>query len=226
MLPPNIARVTRTIIAAAEREGVETLQEQLDFALRLAAWSPVAAKCGVDGELIDVLVDAGAHLHETITHDALVNGNFATAGHLVRRGARLTLAAALCLGRWDDAARIAETASARDRQVALVLSALNGRAEALRRLLPLGVDLDAYSTDIYTHATALHHAVCSGSLDAVKVLVEAGADLTTADRAWNATPLGWAEHYVGEAKGDDAGNEYLQIAAYLREKAGEPSGAA
>ena len=74
------------------------------------------------------------------------------------------------------------------------LAALNGKAEALARLLPLGVDLNAFTSGFYTHATPLHHAVWSGSLDAVKVLVEAGANLTTKDRAEHATPLGWAEY--------------------------------
>jgi peptide-methionine (S)-S-oxide reductase len=44
------------------------------------------------------------------------------------------------------------------------------------------------------HSTPLHQAVSSGSLAAVQVLVEAGADLTTRDRIYDGTPLGWAEH--------------------------------
>jgi Ankyrin repeats (3 copies) len=210
-LPPNIAQVTRAILQAAKREGVESLQEQLDYALRLVAWSWIARECGVQLELIDLLVDAGAAA-DGVPEDALVNGHAEAAERLVERGARLTLATALCLGRWDDAAHVAETASARDRQVALVLAALNGRAEALARLIELGVDLNAYSTDIYEHATALHHAVGSGSLDAVKVLVEAGAELGTRDKAHQSTPLGWADY---GARGERA-QRFAAIAAYLR----------
>ena len=44
-LPPNIAAVARAIIQAARREGVESLQEQLDYALRLVAWSGIAREC-------------------------------------------------------------------------------------------------------------------------------------------------------------------------------------
>ncbi len=219
-LPGNIAEVARAIIQAAERQGVDSLQEQLDYALRLVAWSWIARDCSVQTVLIDVLIDAGASPGDTITHDALINGNFAAAERLVERGANLTLATALCLERWDDVARLGPTASGRDKQVALVLAALNGKAEALARLLDLGIDLNAYSTDIYTHATALHHAVSSGSLDAVKVLVEAGAELGTKDRAWDGTPLEWAEHYSREAKGEGAGKLYPEIAVYLRENAG------
>lgn len=213
-LPKNIAQVARTIIQAAKREGVDSLQEQLDYALRLVSWSWVARKCEVQIELIDVLIDAGASLDGN-PDNALVNGNFAAAAHLVERGAKLTLAAALCLERWDDVARLAPAASASEKQFGFILAALNGKAEALRRMINFGVDLNSPSADLYSHAAALHHAVCSGSLEAVKVLVEAGATLSAKDRAWNATPLDWAEHYIREAQSDDAGKQHAEIAAYL-----------
>jgi peptide-methionine (S)-S-oxide reductase len=215
-LPKNIAQVARAIIKAAEREGVDNLQEQLEYALRLVSWSWVARKCNVQIELIDVLIDAGASPDGNPVN-ALVNGNFAAAEHLVERGAKLTLAVALCLERWEEVTRLAQTASASEKQFGFILAALNGKAEALRRMIDLGVDLNRPSADLYSHATALHHAVCSGSLEAVKDLVEAGAELGTKDRAWHATPLEWAEHYIREAKGDDAGKQYPEIAAYLRE---------
>ncbi len=203
-LPPNIGLVARAIIQAAE--SVESLQEQLDYALRLVSWSFVARECGVQIDLIDALVDGGASFGST-PEDALVNGNFAAARHLVERGAKLTLAAALCLGFRDEAARLAETSSAGHRQFSFVLAALNGKAEALATLLDLGVDLNAPSPDLYSHATPLHHAVWSGSLAAVKVLVEAGAALERRDTVHGGTPLGWAEH-----------RKHAEIATYLREK--------
>jgi ankyrin repeat protein len=125
------------------------------------------------------------------------------------RGARLTLLAAVCTGRMDDVARLARGASAGERQAALAGAALYGRAEALALLIDLGVDLNAYSPPgLHPHGTALHHAVDSGSLDAVKALVEAGAELRTKDRVYEGTPLDWAEHL-----------RRTEIAAYLREKA-------
>jgi peptide-methionine (S)-S-oxide reductase len=130
----------------------------------------------------------------------------------------LTLATALCLERWDEVTRLAPTASASEKQFGFILAALNGKAEALRRMIDFGVNLNSPSADLYSHATALHHAVSSGSFEAVKVLVEAGAELGTKDRAWNATPLEWAAHYIREAMGDGAGKQYPEIAAYLREK--------
>jgi peptide-methionine (S)-S-oxide reductase len=205
-LPGNIADVTGVIVRAAEREGVETLREQIDYALRLVSWSWIARDCHVQIALIDVLIDAGAALDKN-AENALVNGNFAAAEHLVARGAPVSLATALCLGRWDDVRRLGPTASAEDKQFGLVLAALRGRTDALTKVIDLGIDLNVPCASLYSHATALHHAVYSGSLDAVKVLVEAGADLDAKDTIYEGTPLGWAEY-----------GKQVEIAEFLREK--------
>ncbi len=63
--------------------SVESLQQQLDYALRLVARTWIARRCSVQIELIDVWIDTGALPGETITHDALINGNLAAADHLV-----------------------------------------------------------------------------------------------------------------------------------------------
>jgi peptide-methionine (S)-S-oxide reductase len=122
------------------------------------------------------------------------------------------------LRRWPEARDLAPSASGKDRTFALVLAALNGNAEALRVLIEVGVDVNAPSADLYAHATPLHHAVCSGSLDAVKVLVQSGASLRVRDRAEDATPLGWAEYYRDEQRSDERRQRYGEIAAYLRDR--------
>jgi len=217
-LPANIADVTRSIVHVAQRKEVESLQEQLDYALRLVSWSWVARECGVQLALIDALMETGAAAEEA-SDDALVNGNFAAAAHLIERGAPLTLATALCLERWDEGERLAQTASPRDKQFAFILAALKGKSEAVARMIRLGVDLNAPSADLYSHATALHHAASSGSLETVKVLVEAGADLEAKDTAYQGTPLGWAEYCLSQQKSDSQAKPYAAIVAYLREKA-------
>ena len=79
-----------------------------------------------------------------------------------------------------------------------------------------GVEVSEASPDLDAHATPLHHAVWSGSLDAVKVLVDAGADLAATDTAHAATPLGWAE-YAEESQTDpEKAVRYSAIAEYLR----------
>ncbi len=214
-LPENIADVARTIIDAARRDSGSNLQEQLDYALSLVAWSGIARQHDVQLDLIDVLVDAGAALDGN-QNNALVNGNFAAAKHLVKRGAIVTLPVALCLSWWNEVDRLLPTVGDDEKQFAFVLSALHGNADALRRMIPAVADLNAPSAELYSHATPLHHAVSSGSLDAVKVLVEAGANLDVNDSAWGGTPLGWAQYYIGEAQAGHPHKQYAEIAAYLR----------
>jgi hypothetical protein len=216
-LAANVAEVARVIIQAARRAGVRDLQTQLDSTLHFTVCSPIGREDGRQLELLDVLIDAGAST-DGAPVQALICYNDAAAQHLIARGAKLSLPAAVCLERWDDVSRLAREASTTDKQVALGLAALNGKAAALARLLPLGVDLNAFTSGFYSHATPLHHAVWSGSLDAVKVLVEAGATLTTKDRAEHATPLGWAEYAETLPGAATRGKQYAEIAAYLREK--------
>jgi peptide-methionine (S)-S-oxide reductase len=199
-LPPNIPEVARVILRAAPHS-----QEELDYALMLVAWSGVASDCGVQIPLLDALIDAGAN-PDGGPNNALVNGHVAAAAHLVERGAPLTLASALCLGRWDEADRLGEHANPAQKRFALTLNALRGNAEGVRRLLALGVDPSAVSEDLYSHATPLHHAVWSKSLETVKVLVEAGARLDAVDTAHQGTPMGWAKY---------GGAGYEEIVRYL-----------
>ncbi len=220
VLPRNIAQVARAIIGAAKREGAESLPQQLEGALQLVSWSGVARECGVQIELIDVLVDAGAAPGAN-ADCALVNGHEEAAAHLVARGATVTLATALCLGRWDDVRRLHPLTSDRDRQAAFVLAALNGKAEALRRMIAGGIDVNRPSESLHAHGTPLHHAVCSGSLDAVKVLVAAGARREARDAIWDGTPLGWAEHCLGEGPAERRPC-YAAIAAYLADQPAPP----
>jgi peptide-methionine (S)-S-oxide reductase len=203
-LPANIAEITRTIIEAAKREGAVSLQEQLDYTLALVVTGRVPRECRVQRALIDVLIDAGATPGDG--NGALGARNLEGVEQLIDRGAPLTLATALCLGRFDDAATLANQANDEDRQPAMVAAAFNGNADAIRILIDLGVDVNARSSVIHPHATPLHHAVDSGSLDAVMALVDAGARLDTRDRIYDGTPLDWAEH-LGRT----------EVAAYLRQ---------
>jgi len=205
-LPPNIANIALIIIQKARSEKATSLQEQLDYALKLVAWSWVARECGVQIDLLDVLINAGA-FKDGVSDDALVNGNFAAAEHLIERGAKFTLSTALCLEQWEEADRIALTATNDQNQFSLVLAALNGKAKAVARAISYGADINKPSEHLYSHGTPLHHAVWSGSVETVKVLVEAGANLNAKDSIYDGTPLGWAEY-----------GKRLEVAKYLREK--------
>ena len=88
------------------------------------------------------------------------------------------------------------------RQAAFVLAALNGSAGGVRRMIELGIPVDAPSETLYSHGTPLHHAVAAASLETVLVLTAAGADIHRRDAGWGATPLGWAEHMIGGEQGE------------------------
>jgi peptide-methionine (S)-S-oxide reductase len=214
-LPPNIADIARVIIDAAKDQNAPTLQDQLDSTLALVSWSGVAADAGLQIPLLDVLIDAGAR-PAMVANNALVNGHVAAAAHLVSRGGELTLASALCLDRWSDVPALADAATVAQRQFALVLAALNGKARAVAWLIDFGVPIDEPSPDLYSHGRPLHHAICSGSLDTVRTLAEAGADLDRPDTAWNGTPLGWAAHYVEDGQ-PERRPDYLAIYRYLKD---------
>jgi hypothetical protein len=211
-LPANITGITAVIIQKAKQEKVSSLQEQLDYTLRLVCWSGVAKEYNVQLPLIDLLIAEGAT--PSNPNEPLVNGNIDAARRLVEHGAPLTFAAAICFEQVEDIARLAASADENNRLEALVLAALNGNARAIRLMTSLGgFNINSPCRDIYSHATPLHHAVCSGSLDAVKAMVEGGADTTIKDTAWAGTPLGWAEHYIHETENK---GEYKEIAEYLK----------
>jgi peptide-methionine (S)-S-oxide reductase len=139
--------------------------------------------------------------------------------------AGLTLTAAICLGRNDDVARLAKEAGAQEKQKALAAAAYNARLDAIDTAIALGADPNAPNVGLNPDATALHNGVCSGSLAAVRKLVEAGASVQATDGPYKATPLAWAEYFVRESAADKVEyfqregarpKQYAEIAAYLR----------
>lgn len=226
-MPPHIVASARAIIEAARQQAVPSLQEQVDYALRLVCWSTVARDGGVQLDLMSLLLAAGADRHGSALYDgrfgtnaeaAIYNGNDAAARFLLAQGAPVTLSAALCLGRWAGVDRLVRQADADEKADAFVLAALNGKAEALRRMLALGLSPGTVSRRNQPHAGSLHHAVWSGSLAAVKLLVEAGADLDARDTLYNGTPLIWAEYGESQSQGQRA-ERYREIAEFLRHSA-------
>jgi peptide-methionine (S)-S-oxide reductase len=206
-LPANIAEVARVIVDTARRERVDTLQVQLDYALALVCSGRVPRESGVQQALIDTLADAGADVTAAL-ETALAHREHTAVEHLLRRGARPTLALAASRGQLAEVARLAPDASPHDLQGALIAAACDGQAQVIPELIRHGAQVDGYGPGgFHSHATALHQAVDAGNLDAVRTLVDAGATLTLKDSIHDATPLGWAEHL-----------QRTEIAAYLKEE--------
>jgi peptide-methionine (S)-S-oxide reductase len=217
-LPANIVDVTQLLIGYVKKFAAGTMQQQLDYALGLVATGRIPRECGVQIALMDVLIDAGATPGGGL--GALAHGNFDAAAHLIVRGGQLTLAAAIGLDRMDDVIRFTAGADKAELLVALTVAGFYGKPQMITYLLNLGADPNGYpenNAGFHSHATPLHQAVYSGSLECVKLLVEAGARLDMPDKIYNGTPIGWALHMENdESLNDEARKNFAEIAAYLK----------
>jgi ankyrin repeat protein len=221
--PDWVAGETALHVAAAR--GRQTVAELLIErgapleAKRHGGWTPL----GVAFRCLEQQSEWTPNEHTLPIAETLI-----TAGASVE-DAGLTLTAAVCLGRDDDTARLAKEAGTEEKQKALAAAAYNGRLDAIDTAIALGADPSAPNVGLNPNATALHNAVCSGSIAAVRKLVEAGASVHVKDGPYTATPLEWAEYFVresGAGRIDDFQREgprpkqYAEIASYLRSKEG------
>ena len=216
-LPVNIADITKLLIQRVKKESPGSFQQQIDYTFGLVITGRIPRECAVQIELMDVLIDAGVKPREALS--ALANGNIAAAEYIVEKGGKLDLATAIGLDREKDIERLAQQATQKEKQEALIVAAFFGKAGMLSFLVNLGVDVNEYldnSSNFHSHATALHQAIYSASLDAVKVLVNAGARLDLKDRVYGGTPPGWAEYMQMEAEDIKAKEKYKEIEEYLR----------
>jgi len=224
-LPANIVEITRLLMELVRKHAPETFLQQISYTCGLASTGRIPRECGVQIELIDLFIDAGVPPDNGIGE--LAHGNIGAAEHLIKRGGKLTLPAAVGLGWTDDIIRLAKTATASEIQVALVVAAFFGKADIISFLIEKGVDVNGVPDDFYgfhSHASALHQAVYSGSLESVKLLVEADAKLEVTDRVYNGTPLGWAMYMQTEEGYDEEGKrKFAAIEAYLKQKEKETS---
>lgn len=215
-LPPNIVDITRTLIDTARSNASESFQEQIDYTLGLVATGRIPGESGVQDEWIDLLIDSGAQPGNGV--GALAHGNINAAKHLIRRGEKLTLATAVGLDCEEDVHRLSKVAAKSDLELALMMASFYGMAKWISYLINLNVNVNAYldrASGFHSHASALHQAVFSGSLESVKLLVDAGADLNAVDRIYDGTPLGWAQYMQREEKDEMKKNQYKEIEVFL-----------
>ena len=218
-LPANIVHVTDLLVRAVKREAPGTSQQQIDYTLGLVATGRIPRECGVQIAMMDLLIDAGATPAGVM--GALANGNLDAARHLIDQGAELTIGAAVCLDMEDEIDQLAAASTRAEQLTALTAAAFYGKTAMVKRLLAIGIDPNGYQeTDsgFHSHGTPLHQAVSSGSLDTVKLLVEAGAKLDAPDKIYDGTPLGWADYLQRADDSDEATKtNFARIEAYLRE---------
>ncbi len=193
-LPENIVAITGLLIEFAKQQRVKDLQEQLDYTLALVCSGQVSREHGVQLDLIDFLVKQGANPDKAVDA-AIVHEEVAAVEKLLHVGAKLTLLIAIALNKTEEVKQLKQSANEKGRQAALAVAALYGRAYVIASLIPLGINLNDFCPPgFHSHATPLHQAVWSNSLESVKILIEAGADRNIKDLIHQSTPLGWAEY--------------------------------
>ena len=218
-LPANIIHINKILIDAAKKNAPGSYQQQIDYTLGLVATGRIPGESGFQNEWIDLLIDNGAQPGNGI--GALAHGNVDAARHLIQRGGTLTFATAIGLDMEDEVYQLAKEATKKDIEIALMMAAFYGKPKWISYLINLGVNVNAYlnsSSGFHPHATALHQAVFSSSLESVKLLVDSGADLTATDLVYEGTPLGWAQYMQTEEKDELKIIRYKEIESFLSNK--------
>jgi len=72
---------------------------------------------------------------------------------------------------------------------AMITAAEHGNSDAVTLMLDIGFPAEARGED---GGTPLHAAAFSGSVAAIRVLLDHGADIESRDTTWQSTPLEWA----------------------------------
>ncbi len=221
-LPANIVEIAQLIIHALQKSNNDNYQYIVDYTLGLVATGRIPKESGVQIPLMELLINNGAHVKGSVL-GPVGQHNFEAATYLLGKGADYNLATAVGLNRNDDVKGLAKTATASELYVALVVASFFGKADIISFLMEAGADVNGNGRQedfggFHAHASALHQAVYSGSLQAVKLLVEAGADLTATDKAYNGTPLGWAIYMQTEENNEMTKKKYKEIEDYLSDK--------
>ena len=86
----------------------------------------------------------------------------------------------------------------------------SGNAAVLETMLACGFDTEAKDKD---NVTPLHRAAMGGHVDAVRVLLNHGADVNALDGMFSATPLVWAVE--GRSTARHRGADHVGVARLL-----------
>jgi hypothetical protein len=210
-LPKNIVDIARFIIDFAEQQNINTLPGQIDYTLTLVCSGRVPREQRVQAGLIDLLVDRGASADGSLM-PALIHKEVEAVDRLRHHHAKTTLPVAIALGEKEIIQKLLPTATKAELQIALTAAAYYGQAEAIKSILQFNVDVNAWNPKgFHDHSTPLHQAVWCGAVDAVKALLDGGADIRIKDKIHDGTPLTWA-NYCNQFAAADYLREYIATA--------------
>lgn len=141
-LPVNIVAILHFLIEAVKIKATDTFFEQINYTLALVVTGRVPRECGVQIALMNALIDAGAVAEGIMS--AIAHGNIEAASHLIDRGDKLTLAAALILDRKADIDRLLIDGDVAEKETALAVAAFYGNSDVVEYLLHTGIDPNYY----------------------------------------------------------------------------------
>lgn len=218
-LPLNIVEITSAVIEALQKNPGNDYQYQVDYTLGLVSTGRIPKECAVQIQLMELLIQKGARVKGNVL-GPIGQHNFEAAKLLLDKGADYNLATAVGLGVVDDVKKLITKATASELYVSLVVASYFGMTGMISLLLEAGADVNGHGQPedfggFHSHATAIHQAVASGSLEAVKLLLLAGANPDATDKAYNATPLDWAMHMQTEGNDEGVKKKYKEIEKYL-----------
>lgn len=218
----NIVDITKLIIDTLQKDHHDNYEHIIDYTLGLVATGRIPKECGVQIPLMELLVSKGANTKGSVL-GVIGQHNFEAATFLLDKGARYNLATAVGFNSIEDVKSLVKTATVAELYVALVVASFFGKADIIILLIAASADPNGSASEedfggFHAHASTLHQAVFSGSLQAVELLVKAGANLDAVDKVYNGTPLGWATHMQTEEKDEMMKNNFTSIAHYLSDR--------
>ncbi len=200
--PWNIVKIAKLLLqAGAEVDATTQAYGAASTALGLAATSYHPAKAGVQMELLDTLLEAGASIDGAPGGwnplvAALHNGRGAAAVFLAERGAQLDLEGAAGTGQVDIMTRymdedgsLKSDATKEQLNYGFLWACEYGHTNAVRFLFDHGFKPD---NNFRNGETGLHWAAFGGHVEIIKLLLKEGAPVNAKEASHKGTPLGWA----------------------------------
>jgi ankyrin repeat protein len=223
--PKNIVEITRTLLkAGAEVDATTQAYGSASTALGLAATSYHPAKAGVQLELLDILLQAGACVDGApggwnSVVAALHNGRGEAAAFLAQRGARLDLEAAAGTGRVDMLPRyiyedgsLKGSATQQQLEYGFIWACEYGRTDTIRFLLQRGVKT---GNSLKHGETGLHWAALAGQAEIVDMLLKAKAAVNVKEKTHGGTPLSWAIYGWDNPSPDFKNSNHVEVLKHL-----------
>jgi hypothetical protein len=212
--PENATAILGLLLKAGAAVDAEAEMYHIDTTLGLVATSIHPLVAGVQQELMEALLAAGAAADSKMITACLANGRGRAAEFLAARVEDLDLEAAAGIGRMEvlracfNGGALRNGATRGQLEAGLNWAAEYGRDDALEFLLAHGADPAA--ADRFG-MTALHWAAVGGQAEAARILLEHGAPLE-AKSGYGGTPLGQA---IWSALHDQMGIDYVPVVEVL-----------